>query len=100
MFRIQKLCICVTILWGGLSGDAFSGAFAEKICKVMDLSAKVGAPVIGLNDGAGARIQEGVVSLAGYGDVFLRNVLHTCLRCHKKNGGRRCAPSAAGTKLD
>ncbi len=56
-------------------GGSLSGAFAEKICKVMDLAAKVGAPFIGLNDGAGARIQEGVVSLGGYGDVFLRNVL-------------------------
>jgi len=56
-------------------GGSLSGAFAEKICKVMDLAAKVGAPVVGLNDGAGARIQEGVVSLGGYGDVFLRNVL-------------------------
>jgi propionyl-CoA carboxylase beta chain len=56
-------------------GGSLSGAFAEKICKVMDLAAKVGAPLIGLNDGAGARIQEGVVSLGGYGDVFLRNVL-------------------------
>jgi propionyl-CoA carboxylase beta chain len=56
-------------------GGSLSGAFAEKICKIMDLAAKVGAPVIGLNDGAGARIQEGVVSLGGYGDVFLRNVL-------------------------
>jgi propionyl-CoA carboxylase beta chain len=56
-------------------GGSLSGAFAEKICKIMDLAVKVGAPVIGLNDGAGARIQEGVVSLGGYGDVFLRNVL-------------------------
>jgi len=56
-------------------GGSLSGAFAEKICKIMDLAAKVGAPMIGLNDGAGARIQEGVVSLGGYGDVFLRNVL-------------------------
>jgi propionyl-CoA carboxylase beta chain len=56
-------------------GGSLSGAFAAKICKVMDLAAKVGAPLIGLNDGAGARIQEGVVSLGGYGDVFLRNVL-------------------------
>ena len=56
-------------------GGSLSGAFAEKICKVMDLAAGVGAPVIGLNDGAGARIQEGVVSLGGYGEVFLRNVL-------------------------
>ncbi len=56
-------------------GGSLSGAFAEKICKVMDLAAKVGAPFVGLNDGAGARIQEGVVSLGGYGDVFLRNVM-------------------------
>ncbi len=56
-------------------GGSLSGAFAEKICKIMDLALKTGAPVIGLNDGAGARIQEGVVSLGGYGDVFLRNVL-------------------------
>ncbi len=56
-------------------GGSLSGAFAEKICKIMDLAAKVGSPVVGLNDGAGARIQEGVTSLAGYGDVFLRNVL-------------------------
>jgi propionyl-CoA carboxylase beta chain len=56
-------------------GGSLSGAFAEKICKVMDLSARVGAPMVGLNDGAGARIQEGVVSLGGYGDVFLRNVM-------------------------
>ena len=55
-------------------GGSLSGAFAEKVCKVMDLAAKVGAPFIGLNDGAGARIQEGVVSLGGYGDVFYRNV--------------------------
>jgi propionyl-CoA carboxylase beta chain len=56
-------------------GGSLSGAFAEKVCKVMDLAAKVGAPFIGLNDGAGARIQEGVVSLGGYGEVFLRNVM-------------------------
>ena len=58
-------------------GGSLSGAFAEKICKIMDLAAKAGAPVIGLNDGAGARIQEGVVSLGGYGDVFLRNVMQS-----------------------
>jgi propionyl-CoA carboxylase beta chain len=56
-------------------GGSLSGAFAEKVVKVMDLAMKTGAPVIGLNDGAGARIQEGVVGLAGYGDIFLRNVL-------------------------
>src|SRR5690348_12894017 len=56
-------------------GGSLSGAFAEKVCKVMDLAAKVGCPVIGLNDSGGARIQEGVESLAGYADIFLRNVL-------------------------
>ena len=56
-------------------GGSLSGAFAEKVCKVMDLAMKAGAPFIGLNDGAGARIQEGVVSLGGYGEVFTRNVL-------------------------
>jgi acetyl-CoA carboxylase carboxyltransferase component len=56
-------------------GGSLSEAHAEKICKVMDLAAKVGAPVIGLNDSGGARIQEGVVSLGGYADIFLRNVM-------------------------
>jgi propionyl-CoA carboxylase beta chain len=56
-------------------GGSLSGAFAEKICKVMDHAMRVGAPVIGLNDSGGARIQEGVVSLAGYADIFLRNTL-------------------------
>src|SRR5881628_1814539 len=56
-------------------GGALSEAHAEKICKVMDQAMKVGAPVIGLNDSGGARIQEGVASLGGYADVFQRNVL-------------------------
>ncbi|MGE0316005.1 MAG: acyl-CoA carboxylase subunit beta [Lautropia sp.] len=56
-------------------GGALSEAHAEKICKVMDQAMKVGAPVIGLNDSGGARIQEGVASLAGYADVFQRNVM-------------------------
>ena len=56
-------------------GGSLSGAYAQKICKVMDLAMKVGAPVIGLNDSGGARIQEGVESLAGYADIFTRNVL-------------------------
>ena len=55
-------------------GGALGEVFAEKIHKVMDLAESVGAPMIGLNDGAGARIQEGVVSLASYGGIFLRNV--------------------------
>src|SRR3989338_5720609 len=56
-------------------GGSMSEANAQKICKVMDRALEVGAPIIGLNDSGGARIQEGVVSLAGYADVFLRNVL-------------------------
>jgi propionyl-CoA carboxylase beta chain len=56
-------------------GGSLSEANALKICKIMDLALKTGAPVIGLNDSGGARIQEGVVSLAGYADIFLRNTL-------------------------
>ncbi len=56
-------------------GGSLSEANAAKICKVMDLAMKVGAPVVGLNDSGGARIQEGVASLAGYADIFLRNTL-------------------------
>jgi propionyl-CoA carboxylase beta chain len=56
-------------------GGSLSEAHAEKICKIMDLAMKVGAPIIGLNDSGGARIQEGVVSLGGYADIFLRNTL-------------------------
>jgi len=56
-------------------GGALSEAHAEKICKVMDQAMKVGAPVIGLNDSGGARIQEGVASLGGYAEVFQRNVM-------------------------
>ncbi len=55
-------------------GGSLSGAYAQKICKVMDMAMRNGAPVIGLNDSGGARIQEGVVSLAGYADIFYRNV--------------------------
>jgi len=55
-------------------GGSLSGAFSEKVCKIMDLALKNGAPVIGLNDSGGARIQEGVVSLGGYGEIFKRNV--------------------------
>ncbi|HYB72375.1 MAG TPA: carboxyl transferase domain-containing protein [Candidatus Sulfotelmatobacter sp.] len=56
-------------------GGSLSEAYAAKICKVMDQAMKAGAPIIGLNDSGGARIQEGVVSLAGYADIFQRNVL-------------------------
>ena len=56
-------------------GGSLSEAHAEKICKIMDHAMKVGAPVIGLNDSGGARIQEGVASLGGYAEVFQRNVM-------------------------
>ncbi len=56
-------------------GGSLSETHAEKICKVMDTAMRVGAPVVGLNDSGGARIQEGVVSLGGYADIFLRNTL-------------------------
>ena len=55
-------------------GGSLGEVVAEKICKVMDLAEKIGCPVIGINDSGGARIQEGVVALGGYGDVFFRNV--------------------------
>ena len=56
-------------------GGSLSESFAEKICKIMDLAVRNGAPVIGLNDSGGARIQEGVVSLGGYAEIFLRNTM-------------------------
>src|SRR5438309_769261 len=56
-------------------GGSLSESNAQKICKIMDLAMRNGAPVIGLNDSGGARIQEGVMSLAGYADIFLRNTL-------------------------
>src|SRR5438105_4054068 len=56
-------------------GGSLSEAHAEKICKVMDLALENGAPIVGLNDSGGARIQEGVASLGGYADIFLRNTL-------------------------
>ena len=58
-------------------GGSLSETNAQKIVKIMDLAAKMGAPVIGLNDSGGARIQEGVMSLAGYADIFLRNTLYS-----------------------
>ncbi|MFL5842304.1 MAG: acyl-CoA carboxylase subunit beta [Thermoleophilaceae bacterium] len=56
-------------------GGSLGEVMAEKMCKIMDLAAKIGCPVIGINDSGGARIQEGVVSLGAYGDVFVRNVM-------------------------
>src|SRR6201746_2118023 len=56
-------------------GGSLGEVMAEKMCKIMDLAAKIGCPVVGINDSGGARIQEGVVSLGAYGDVFTRNVM-------------------------
>lgn len=58
-----------------VSGGSLAEAHGQKICKIMDMAMQNGAPLVGINDGAGARIQEGVVGLAGYGDIFYRNVL-------------------------
>lgn len=58
-----------------VNGGSMSETMAAKICKVMDMAVKVGAPIIGLNDSGGARIQEGICSLAGYGEIFERNIL-------------------------
>ncbi|HSI98155.1 MAG TPA: carboxyl transferase domain-containing protein, partial [Gaiellaceae bacterium] len=55
-------------------GGSLSEVFAEKVCKVMDMAVRYGCPLIGINDSGGARIQEGVVSLAGYAEIFWRNV--------------------------
>ena len=70
-------------------GGSLAEAHAQKICRVMDLAMKNGAPIIGLNDSGGARIQEGVVSLGGYADIFYKNTLasgavsYTHLRAHE-----------------
>ena len=63
-------------------GGSLSESNASKITKIMDLAMRVGAPVIGLNDSGGARIQEGVASLAGYADIFLRNLAYTVPASH------------------
>ena len=83
-------------------GGSLSEAHAEKICRIMELALKLGVPVIGLNDSGGARIQEGVVSLGGYADIFLRNTLASgvvppdlgcswslCGRCRVFSGNHR-----------
>jgi propionyl-CoA carboxylase beta chain len=72
---IDGRLVCVFAQDFTVFGGSLSGAYAEKICKIMDHAMKVGAPVIGLNDSGGARIQEGVESLGGYADIFLRNVM-------------------------
>lgn len=73
--RINGRQVCIFAEDFTVFGGSLSKAYAEKICKLQDLSMKMGCPIIGLKDSGGARIQEGVDSLAGYTDVFLRNVL-------------------------
>ena len=72
---IEGRKVCVFAQDFTVFGGSLSGAYAGKICKLMDLATRIGAPVIGLNDSGGARIQEGVESLAGYAEIFTRNVL-------------------------
>src|SRR3712207_869470 len=69
----RKVCVFSQdfTVFGGSLGEVY----AQKICKVMDLALSTGCPIVGINDSGGARIQEGVVSLAGYADIFHRNVL-------------------------
>src|SRR5213076_1450364 len=87
--------VCVFAQDFTVFGGSLSGAYAQKICKVMDLATKIGCPVVGLNDSGGARIQEGVESLAGYADIFLRNVLTagSCRSCPRSWDRARAAPS-------
>jgi acetyl-CoA carboxylase carboxyltransferase component len=72
--RIDNRPVCVFSQDFTVIGGSVSEVAAEKICKVMDLAVKTGVPIIGINDGGGARIQEGVASLKGYGEIFRRNV--------------------------
>jgi propionyl-CoA carboxylase beta chain len=71
---IEGRTVCVFSQDFTVFGGSLGEVMAEKMCKIMDLAAKIGCPVIGINDSGGARIQEGVVSLGAYGDVFVRNV--------------------------
>jgi propionyl-CoA carboxylase beta subunit len=73
--KVDGRLVCVFAQDFTVFGGSLSETNARKICKVMDLAMKMGAPVIGLNDSGGARIQEGVASLGGYADIFLRNTL-------------------------
>src|SRR6202051_4906022 len=75
--RVEGRLVFVFVQDFTVFGGSLSEANAGKIVKIMDLAAKMGAPVIGLNDSGGARIQEGVMSLAGYADIFLRNTLYS-----------------------
>src|SRR6059058_3959807 len=71
---IDRRRVCVFSQDFTVFGGSLGEVMGEKMCKIMDLAARIGCPVIGINDSGGARIQEGVVSLGAYGDVFLRNV--------------------------
>ncbi len=73
--KIDGRPVCVFSQDFTVFGGSLGEVMAEKMCKIMDLAAKIGCPVIGINDSGGARIQEGVVSLGAYGDVFVRNVM-------------------------
>ena len=73
--QIDGRTVCVFSQDFTVFGGSLSEAYAEKICNVMDLAMRIGVPIIGLNDSGGARIQEGVVSLGGYAEIFLRNVM-------------------------
>jgi propionyl-CoA carboxylase beta chain len=73
--RVEGRAVAVFAQDFTVFGGSLSEAFAEKVCKIMDLALKFGIPVVGLNDSGGARIQEGVVSLGGYADIFLRNTI-------------------------
>lgn len=73
--KIEGRTVCVFSQDFTILGGSLAEYYAKKICKVMDLAMKIGVPVIGINDSGGARIQEGVVSLGGYADIFLRNTL-------------------------
>ena len=73
--KIEGRTICVVSQDFTIPGGSLAEYHAKKICKIMDLAMKIGVPVIGINDSGGARIQEGVVSLGGYADIFLRNTL-------------------------
>jgi propionyl-CoA carboxylase beta chain len=75
--RIERRLVFVFAQDFTIFGGSLSETNAAKIVKIMDMAARVGAPLIGLNDSGGARIQEGVVSLAGYADIFLRNTLYS-----------------------
>src|SRR5206468_1374213 len=90
--RIEGRLVFVFAQGFTVFGGSLSEANAAKIVKIMDLAAKMGAPFIGLNDSGGARIQEGVMSLAGYADIFLRNTLYSGVI--PQISWRRMTPSA------